>query len=414
MSPNRNARTSRKGEIPRNFIRNWHSSGSRGATPLVRRPITACQGCRAAKVKCDGRQECNRCTNRGIVCRYVNTEPAEPFQRSGRQPSTDAVAPQTDPKTVSPKTTSLNFEAMDATDHSPLDTMTYPPMLDIMTGWTSDTIPPSFDDFDWQAIDPSLNTTSSELDTIFHSPLVSPPLDLDLSYATPSFEVGSNSASTTTTAVSSSMSTTTATNITKATSVTSTASASSFSPSQLFTSPNCACREGLAALVPRLKSAIREKQLDEVIKVTGDVMRGCQEIVDCAACQLTCTDLICMMSVFQQTDSCFDHISRAELDGSIKLNFGGQEILINDPNLRAMLVMDLVQHATMVLDAISTKGQTMLRALGTPSLLARANIGYLETVIGDFRKLLRTVADQANSPGFSPRSPSRTLESVSR
>jgi hypothetical protein len=122
-------------------------------------------------------------------------------------------------------------------------------------------------------------------------------------------------------------------------------------------------------------------------------MNRCQDIVSCTACQLTCTDLICIMAVFQQTDSCFDYISKAELDGSVKLAFGGHEIAVDDPNLRAMLVMNLVQQATMVLDAISAKGKAMLKALGSPSLLARANIGYLETVIGEFRKLLRSVAD---------------------
>ncbi|KAK4178431.1 hypothetical protein QBC36DRAFT_104966 [Triangularia setosa] len=418
MSPNRNARASRKGEIPRNFIRNWHSSASRpgGGSPLVRRPITACQSCRAAKVKCDGQQECNRCTSRGIACRYVNTETAGSIQQTDRPTTitTGVVVLPAATATASPKAVSLDFDAMDATDHSSLDTVAYPPILDIMTDWTNETISQSFGEFDWRAMDPSLHTTTSDLDNIFQSPLMSPPVNLDLSHNTSTFEVSSTSASTTTTAASSLTNTTSATDATRAASVASSASASSLNPSQLFSSPKCACREGLAVLVPRLKSAIQEKQLDEAIKVTGDVMRSCQDIVDCTACQLTCTDLICMMSVFQQTDSCFDHISRAEVDGSIKLNFGGHEISINDPNLRAMLVMDLVQHATMVLDAISTKGQTMLRALGTPSLLARANIGYLETVIGDFRKLLRTVADQANSPGLSPRTPPRTVDSVSR
>ena len=170
--------------------------------------------------------------------------------------------------------------------------------------------------------------------------------------------------------------------------------------------------------MPRLKAAVQEKHLDEVLKVTSDVLNRCQDIVDCTGCRITCTDLICMMAVFQQTDMCFEYISKAELDSSIKLNFGGHEISIHDPNLRAMLVMDLVQQATMVLDAISTKGQSMLKALGSPSLLARANIGYLETVIGDFRKLLRTVADlaNANEGGYlsSRGSSTRILDSVSR
>lgn len=146
---------------------------------------------------------------------------------------------------------------------------------------------------------------------------------------------------------------------------------------------------------------MHEKQLDEVFNVTRKVMGGCQDIVDCTSCQITCTDLICIMAVFQQTDTCFEYIANADLDSMIKVKFGGYEVPINDPKLRAMLVMNLIQQATMVLDAISTKGQTMLQALNPPSALAQANIGYLDKVTNDFRNVLRRVADSANDSGSS-------------
>lgn len=76
MAPNRNTHSSRTGQIPGNFILNWQSSGSPGrgtSKPRVRRPITACAACRAAKVKCngDGQQDCRQCATRGLVCTYT-------------------------------------------------------------------------------------------------------------------------------------------------------------------------------------------------------------------------------------------------------------------------------------------------------------------------------------------------------
>lgn len=105
------------------------------------------------------------------------------------------------------------------------------------------------------------------------------------------------------------------------------------------------------------------------------------------------------MAVIQQTDTCFEYIAKADLDSAITVNFGGHDIPINDPKLRAMLVNNLIQQATMVLDAISAKGQSMLRSLCPPTALAQGNIGYLETVIRDFRSLLRRVADMADKTG---------------
>lgn len=170
-------------------------------------------------------------------------------------------------------------------------------------------------------------------------------------------------------------------------------------PSQLFSSPKCRCRERLAVRIPQVNSAIQEKQLDQVVKVTQKVMDSCQDIVNCTGCQIGCTDLIGIMAVIQQTDTCFEYIAKADLDSAITVNFGGHDIPINDPKLRAMLVINLIQQATMVLDAISAKGQSMLRALCPPTALAQGNIGYLETVIRDFRSVLRRVADMADKTG---------------
>jgi hypothetical protein len=179
-------------------------------------------------------------------------------------------------------------------------------------------------------------------------------------------------------------------------------------PTQLFASSRCQCRENLAALVPRLANAMNERRLDEVFKSTGDVLRGCRDVVECSACSISCTDLICTMSVFQHTDTCFRYIAKPDLDGAITMSFGGYDVPVNDSKLRAMLVMNLIQEATTVLDAISTKGQTMLRNLCPPGPLAQANIGYLDTVIRDFRAVLRLVADEVDKSGSRSAVPQRT------
>lgn len=69
MPPNR---TSRPRHIPGNLIVNWRPSDLRdGAKPRLRRPVTACDACRTAKAKCSGKQECDRCTTRGLGCVYT-------------------------------------------------------------------------------------------------------------------------------------------------------------------------------------------------------------------------------------------------------------------------------------------------------------------------------------------------------
>ncbi|OAA39505.1 Fungal transcriptional regulatory protein [Beauveria brongniartii RCEF 3172] len=59
--------------IPDDFIAKWQSSKIR-ETKAVRRPTTACQACRASKVRCEGKQRCRRCILRGIACVY-HTKP---------------------------------------------------------------------------------------------------------------------------------------------------------------------------------------------------------------------------------------------------------------------------------------------------------------------------------------------------
>lgn len=90
MPPNR---TSRTRGIPENLIVNWHTSELRdGGRPLLRRPPTACDACRAAKAKCSGQQNCGRCTKRGLICKYISqvTNRSSPAGDSAQPPSMGA------------------------------------------------------------------------------------------------------------------------------------------------------------------------------------------------------------------------------------------------------------------------------------------------------------------------------------
>lgn len=94
MPPNR---TSRPRIIPENLIVNWRPSNlGDGPRTLLRRPVTACDACRVAKAKCSGKQGCDRCTTRGLVCTYksqVAVNRCPPSGDMAQSPSTQAMSP---------------------------------------------------------------------------------------------------------------------------------------------------------------------------------------------------------------------------------------------------------------------------------------------------------------------------------
>jgi hypothetical protein len=180
-------------------------------------------------------------------------------------------------------------------------------------------------------------------------------------------------------------------------------------PNPLFSLPPCQCRESLVTLVPRVNTAMQGQHLDDVFKRMQSVVEGFQGIVHCTECNITCVDLICIMAVFQQTGAGFEYIAKADLSSAISMTFGGCEVPINDPKLRAMLVLSLIHQATAVLDALRAKGQQMLRSLCTPSAMAQANIGHLDTVIADFRNVLRRIADTADKAASPPQQAASTF-----
>jgi len=152
MSIVRNARTSRKDDVPSSFLLKWQSSATRGAKPLVRRPTTACQSCRLAKVKCDDRRECSNCISRGIVCRYTKRD-------SRHRPISTHAPPTPAGPQISSGEIPIAVDVSDATQHSPMDTATYEDVFDSTSDWTNETIPQRLPNLDWGTTDPNLNVS---------------------------------------------------------------------------------------------------------------------------------------------------------------------------------------------------------------------------------------------------------------
>lgn len=171
-----------------------------------------------------------------------------------------------------------------------------------------------------------------------------------------------------------------------------------------LTSQSCQCRAGLSQLIPSARTALRGRRLDGVFRVTSEVIHQCEDIVSCEACSVNCTELICIMAVFQEVDGCFEYVAMGEIDGSIKVSMGSYEVEIEvgdqDPQeWRRMLVTQLVRRAERLLDSISARGQDMLRQLDPGCRLGRVNINYLETVISNSRENLQHVVQRLGKAG---------------
>jgi hypothetical protein len=166
--------------------------------------------------------------------------------------------------------------------------------------------------------------------------------------------------------------------------------------SMQFQDTNCRCREDLAALLPQIITVIERKLHNEIYQTTLTVMQSCEHIIRCVKCNLACTDLIGMMAVFQRTNVCFQQLAKTPLDSVLRLKLGGVDIPINDSRLRLMIILNLTSQANDVLDAISDKAQQMLKGLGcNPPTVAQTNMAHLDTVIRDFREVLRSIAESA-------------------
>jgi hypothetical protein len=168
--------------------------------------------------------------------------------------------------------------------------------------------------------------------------------------------------------------------------------------------PSCQCQANLMLRVPDVKNVMDEKpepRLDKVFKVTGDMIQSCQDIINCASCEISHADLVCIMAVFQHTDKCFDYIAKCDLANAfIKVSVGEYQVsLMNDLKLRRMLVMDLVQKARELLSSLSALGQKLLLSQPSAGRLNKINLEYLREVVQNSETYLRKITNSCDKEG---------------
>ena len=142
-------------------------------------------------------------------------------------------------------------------------------------------------------------------------------------------------------------------------------------------------------------------RLDEVLKVTEDVIQSCQAIVTCIQCKIAPVDIVSILSVFQQTAWCFNHIVNSSVDGTIKLNMGGYKVnLMGDILFKRLLIVNLVTQANAMLDSLTRLGQgqvlspqTQTRIHRSPGCLNQLNMSYLQEVVNSFKGFFRLITD---------------------
>lgn len=366
----RNPHGRRKEEIPVNLVQKWQSSPRRLPRPQVRRPRTACERCRTAKVRChgDGQNGCGRCTSRGLPCRYGQTDPSPgpTATPSGSNPDRTTTREDIPPDSE----LSAGHTAEFAGDNA----ISFPQIHESSIPWTNSNRPTEtltqHEYMDWSSVDPAITLDLSGVFQDASTPASRHQPSLDSLGLLPLI-----------------------TNTT----------AENFPWEHQLASQSCQCRTGLAQLIPDARAALRQRQLSEVFQVTRDVIQKCEGIAGCEACGVNCTDLICIMAVFQEVDGCFEYVAKGEIAGEIKVSIGSYEIEAGSSDQdakewRMMLVRQLVRRADRLLDSISATGQDMLRRLDPECRLGRVNIDYLEAVIRNSRENLhRTIEGLENA-----------------
>ncbi|KAH8177876.1 fungal zn(2)-Cys(6) binuclear cluster domain-containing protein [Sarocladium implicatum] len=397
----------RTADIPDNFMLKWQSETHR-ATKTTRRPMTACQTCRSAKIKCDRKAICGHCSARGIACVYNKSKSSPTSTKSavrnnsqsaqGAQGATavDGGALQTASEPSHPAI-STDATPTGPSSASTLDNEIAPPPVDKDAAASANHHTDPYREDAWlDLLTPSMTTaiptTSAPYpgDDAWHLAL-DIPLDLATSvshapnlpmpdYSTDNFSslhTSSDSEGSVHATVSSTGST---------------GSSSTATNSSVFVSAKCGCRDKLAKSRESLSDAMLNNKTNDIFHVTSDFMHSCQGIIDCSLCTIGCTDLVCLITLFQQAGVCFQHIAAGDPKQQlIKLQFGDIFVAVSDPRMRLMAVMNLVQQAINVVNAIGNRGKNMLDALSNPSQLALTNIDYLNTTISDIKGVLDQV-----------------------
>ncbi|KAL4939418.1 hypothetical protein BDV06DRAFT_198938 [Aspergillus oleicola] len=384
MSPS-NSRKSRNNGIPAHLIKNWQAADGHGAKPAVRRPLTACDTCRNAKVRCKGKHDsCDRCMARGIRCKFSALPHTTP--RAATNFDTSSASDLQEPSHVAVSlpngnqvSTSAPVEQSDDTGMTGLDDpVLNPGPISTMVDWSRE-IPSQL--FDWPSLDleqytiePFMSVPGNELE-FSHQPTEPPQL--------------SNNSSTS--------------------SATADDSGSKFSCDlhrRQQAQGACQCRADLMAQVPKVKDAMQKPspQLDQILNVTFKVLFVCRNLIVCTKCQISYADLVCVVAVLQQTETGLEHIAEEGLTdnnnvSTIKISMGDYDVPFgNQATLRHALIMDLVATANCLLEKLRLRSEGLAekeaQSVSTAqSRLTRINMNYLQEVVKSFESTLRSIAN---------------------
>lgn len=171
---------------------------------------------------------------------------------------------------------------------------------------------------------------------------------------------------------------------------------------------NCQCLMHLMSQVPNLGLVIQEApkpSLDKIFKITEETIQNCTLAVNCLNCKITSVELVCILTVFQQTGFCFNQIVKSGFGNRIKIAIGDYQVRLNDdPKFKSILVLNLVKQASSLLDTIELRRQSFLlhgdhsqihrrNESQSSEGLDRLNLHYTQEVITNFRKLFRLITD---------------------
>ncbi|KAM0173098.1 hypothetical protein ACHAPF_007013 [Botrytis cinerea] len=359
MSPTTPNRLPDKSGVPRSFILNWQSSKDQAAKTLIRRPITACETCRSAKVKCNAKSDCQRCRNREIKCVYKSANgSSEPrlhsrLQRRSGSPTSLELEQPVGSSDISQERSieSSTYLEIDTTDISIPNNSSL--NLENLAKWSQE----MGEQFSW------LNTDSGFDNTALPSKNLDAP-DWNLAQVSPTYPSFQCPTQTTSKSYNGALEISDGKLTTK--------SSSNHAPPHKDKAPiTCQGRSRLTLFIPKITSVMEESptpNLDNVLKATRE-----------------------------HTNACFTHISKVDLTHATTVSIGGYEFSItNDIRPRQMLVMDLGRQANTLLDSTTAVEETLAASPCAANRLNEVNSEFLKNVKDAFRADLQAVTDSVN------------------
>ncbi|KAK2027480.1 hypothetical protein LX32DRAFT_694776 [Colletotrichum zoysiae] len=126
--------------------------------------------------------------------------------------------------------------------------------------------------------------------------------------------------------------------------------------------------------------------------MTSDVVSKLEDIMLCNTFQRSLADLVCIVSIFQETGKSWERLLQAEAFSTVKVSIGGREVAVSDHScLQHILVTDLASQAEALLDSIRTSVGELVSRQSDPQFLDQVNVAYLNTVDDHLRNLLHRV-----------------------